>query len=321
MSLRALTLVDVLAQLQEDSGGEVAYDASEVINTLIADTETLAFTNETWTVPVVTNYPYNIIQDASPVGYWRLDDPLPSTVAFDSSPTGSSAWPKLPASVSGAVTFQVAGAMTGSKGATLNGSSGFLEVPNVAALQRVADLTIEAWIKMASLSAASVLISKGTAGEFHVIVNTDGSISLRQGPSYNTVILPASSITVGPWFHVVIVRRAIDKSINTYLNGTSTFTGTYTTTPSTTTNVLRIGATSPTAASWFNGTLDEVALYARPLTATQVAHHYAWGTAATVGSVPYGTGRYGLIGYPIPGPITGAIYGDATTTYGAATYA
>lgn len=321
MSLRALTLVDVLAQLQQDSGGEVAYNPNEVINALVADTETLELTGETWTETTVTNYPVNIIQDASPLGYWRLDDALSPSSVFDSSPTATATWPKLPASVSGTVTFQTAGAMTGSKGATFNGSTGFLQVANTTSLQRVGDLTIEAWLKMASLAAASVVVSKGTTGEYHVIVNTNGSVTLMMGPSYNTVVVPASSITVGPWFHLAIVRRAVDKSINTYLNGVNKFSGNYVSAPSTTTNVFRIGATSPTAASWFNGVLDEVALYARPLTATQIANHYAWGTATDVNATPYGTGKYGLAEYPKPGPISGAIYGDPTSTYGSVTYA
>lgn len=321
MSLRALTLVDVLAQLQQDSGGEVAYNPTEVINALVAGTETLRLTSETWTETTTTNYPVDLIQDAAPVGYWRLDDAASPSSAYDSSPTASTTWPRLPASISGTVTFQVTGAMTGSKGATLNGSSGYLQVANTAALQRTGDLTVEAWLKMTSLASASVLVSKGTTGEYHVIVNANGSVTLMMGPSYNTVVVPAATITVGPWFHLVISRRAIDKSINTYVNGVNKYTGNYVSTPSTTTNVMRIGATSPTAASWFNGTLDEVALYDRPLSATQAATHYAWGTATDVGSTPYGTGRYGLACYPNPGALAGAVYGDPSSVYGSATYA
>lgn len=316
--LRALTLVDILAQLNSDSGEVVPFDPNEVINQLVTDTETLKLTSETLTLATVTNYPLNIIQDAGPVGYWRLDDPVASTTAFDSSPWASSSFPKLPATVHGTVTFGTTGAMTGSTGATFNGSTGYLEVANTASLQRVGDLTIEFWLKTASLAAAQVIVSKGTTGEYHVLLNTNGSVSLLMGPAYNTVVIPASSISTGIWYHVAIVRTLVGKTVNAYLNGVNKFSGTYTTTPSTTTNVLRIGTSSPSTGSFYNGVLDEVALYARALSATQVSNHYTWGTAANVNSTGYGTGRYGYVQYPLPGQVSGSVYG--TAVYGTDTY-
>jgi type II secretory pathway pseudopilin PulG len=319
-SLRALTLVDVLAQLNSDSGQEIAFNPDEVINALTADAETLKLTTETFATSTVTNYPVNLIQDVGPVGYWRLDDPVASTVIYDSSPWNTTTYPKVPGTVVGGVTFQATGAMTGSKGATLNGTTGYLQIANGASLQRVGDLSIELWLKTTSLAAAQVLVSKGTTGEYHLVLNTNGSVSLLMGPSYSTVVIPAATISTGTWYHLVVTRRAVDKSIAAYLNGTSRYTGTYSTAPSTTTNVLRLGATSPTAGAFFVGTLDEVVLYARPLTSTQVAAHYAWSQAADCGSTPYGVGQYGYANYPLPGSAGGALYGDATTVYGGVTY-
>src|SRR5690242_4891333 len=160
MSLRALTLVDVLQQLQQDSGETVPFDANEVTNQLQTDTETLVAGSETFSSSLTTNYPINIIQDAGPILYWRLDDALSSTTVFDSNPWASSTYPKITGSVSGTVTFQVTGAMTGSKAVTLNGTTGYIEAANTASLQRVADLTIELWFKATNLTAAQTLISK-----------------------------------------------------------------------------------------------------------------------------------------------------------------
>jgi hypothetical protein len=319
--LRALSLVDVLGQLQQDSGEQIAFNPDEVTNQLAANAETLHLGSEALTVTTLTNYPVNLIQDVGPVGYWRMDDAVASTAVYDSSPWATTALPKVPGTVVGGVTFGTTGAMGGSTGVTLNGTTGYVQVANTASLQRVADLTVELWFKTTSLSATQALVSKGSTGEYHLILNTNGSVSLLMGPSYNTVVIPSTSVSTGTWYHLVVVRRAVDKTIAAYLNGTSRYTGTYTTTPSSTTNVLRLGATSPAAANFFTGVLDEVALYARPLTATQVANHYAWGTAPDVGSTPYGTGKYGYINYPRPGAATGAIYGDASTLYGSATYA
>lgn len=319
MVLRALTLVDVLQQLVSDSGAGVPFNPNEVVNQSTADFETLLVTGETLSATTGTDYPVNITQDAGPVGYWRLDDPVSSTTAYDSSPWANANFPKVPASVNGGVTFGTTGAMNGSTGATFDGSTGYLEAANTASLQRTGDLTIEFWLKVSSLAAAQVIVSKGTTGEYHVLLNTNGSISLLMGPAYNTVVIPAASITTGTWFHVVIVRTLVGKTVNAYLNGVSKFSGTYTTSPSTTTNVLRIGTTSPSTGSFYNGVLDEVALYARALSATQVANHHTWGVAADVTSSGYGRGRYGYVQYPLPGQVSGSVYG--TAVYGTDTYA
>jgi len=318
VALRALTLVDILAQLVTESGSDVPFNANEVVNQSTADFETLLLTGETLTATTGTDYPVNICQDAGPVAYWRLDDPVASATAYDSNPWANTTYPKVPASVNGTVTFGTTGAMNGSTGATFNGSTGYLEVANTTSLQRVNDLTIEFWLKVSSLAAAQVIVSKGTTGEYHVLLNTNGSISLLMGPAYNTVVIPAASITAGTWFHVAIVRTLVGKTVNAYLNGVNKFSGTYTTVPSTTTNVLRIGATSPTAGSFYSGVLDEVALYWRALSATQVANHYTWGTASDVTSSGYGRGKYGYVQYPLPGAVAGAVYG--TAVYGTDAY-
>lgn len=322
MTLRALTLVDILAQLQSDaSGNEVPYNPDETINQLVPDAETLQIAETAATCAAATNYPLAIIEDCGPIGYWRLDDDTSPTSVFDSSPWATATWPKNPGTPSGGLTWQATGAMAGSKGVTCNGTTGFVEVANTAALQRVGDLTIEAWIRPTSLATARTVVSKGVAGEYHLEIGTDGSVTFKQGAAYSQVVAASTSITTNVWYHVVVTRRAIDKAIACYINGVSKYTGNYASVPTATTNVVRLGATSPTAAQWFAGTLDEVAIYARPLTATQAANHYAWGTAATVGSTAYGTGKYGLAQYPKPGPAAGAIYGDPSSLYGSITYA
>lgn len=316
--LRALTLVDVIAQLNQDSGGDVPYDPSEVVNALIADEETLGLA-DTSTATTITNYPANLIADAGPVGYWRLDDPLSATTACDSSPWASTAYPKVIGSVSGGVTFQAAGAMPGSYGATFDGTSGFVEIADTDSLSRVGDLTIEMWIKPAAMGSRT-LISKGTTGEYHLRLNSSGSITLLMGPSYAVAVIPGGQITTGSWWHVAVVRRAVDQSVAGYVNGVAVYSGGYATPPTATSNVVRIGAASPTAGSYYSGVMDEVAVYARALTPAQVAARYAWATAADCGSTPYGSARYGRAAYPPPGAPAGAIYGDPSSLYGSVTY-
>lgn len=307
---RALTLVDVLAQLNQDSGQVIPFDPNEVVNQLAAADETLELTSETLTESTTTNYPVDVIQDGGPIAYWRLDDGVGASSVADSNPFNSTTWPDQPGTPHGTTTFGTAGAMTGSTGCTFNGSSGYIEFANNSALQLVGDLTVELWLKPASLAAAQVLISKGTAGEYALTLNTNGSVTFNMGASFSATVVPAASITAGTWYHLAVTRALQGKAIVGYLNGSQTFSGTYVSAPSTTTNVVRLGAASPTTGSFFNGVLDEVALYARVLSGSQVANHHAWGVATDVNATAYGTGRYGYIPLPVPGSPTGAEWGS-----------
>lgn len=317
MSQRALTLVDILGQLNSDSSGDVPYDPNEVINAFAGDTETLQLTSESLTAATVTDYPVNIIQDAAPVGYWRLDDAVSPTSVYDSNPNGNSTtYPKLPGTVVGTATFQSAGAMTGSKGALFGGTSGdYVEVTSTASLQITSNLTIEAWVKVSSLGSGFIIVRKNASdtSEYAMRVGSAGALVFRfGGDPFNQTVGP-SNISTGSWYHLAVVRNAALKTVIGYVNGVAGTTQTYTAAPSTTAGTVRIG---PSTA----GTLDEVVIYNRALTGAQIASHYAWGTAADVNATPYGTGKWGLAQYPNPGASSGQSWGGGDT-WGSGTYA
>jgi hypothetical protein len=470
VSIRALTMQDVFAQLAGAANSPQAYDPNTVINSFAGDYETLnlAAATETWTTSTGTNYPLNLIQDAGPSAYWRLDDPASSTAVFDSSPFSSTLFPKVPLTVSGGVTFQTTGAMTGSKGATFNGSSGYCTASSGSPLAITGNLTIEAWVKVASLSAINTIIDKGgTAGEFGLSIQTNGSVNLamnagagsniidantsdietsaagwvagsnttitqstaqahtgthslamtatsagacsaitnnrytvtagaaytascwvytahtgrqcymevdfyNSGGTYigytdsstltlqqNTwtqvqftatapagaasfvlimvptavnsgetfygdtitlaplsgsstlTLIPSGGVTTGAWHHIAVTRSAT--SATGYLDGVAKTTTTWSGAVSSTSTAATLGATAGTASHYFNGVMDEVAVYARALSATQIANRVAWATASTCTATGYGTGTYGSVMYPVAGSPTDSGYGSAAT--------
>lgn len=477
MSLRALTLQDVFAQLSGASSNSNPFDPNTVINSFAGDFESLnlAAASETWTTTTGTNYPLNLIQDAGPSAYWRLDDPTSSTTVFDSNPFATTLIPKVPLNVTGGVTFQAAGAMTGSAGATFNGSSGYLTASSASTLSLVSNLTIEAWVKTSSLAAAQTIVDKGgTAGEFGLTINTNGSVALSfnagsgggsnlidantsdietsaagwaagsnttiaqstaqahtgthslkmtgtaagnmfgftnakypvtAGTSYtcsawfycaspgrsvfldidwydntNTYIssatsttytltpgvwtqvafnttavtgatsivfslspiantagdvfyadtitlnalggsstltlIPAGGITTGTWHHVAVTRSSTGMSGGTatgYLDGVQKTTASWSGSVVASSNAVRVGATAGSPSNFVNGTLDEVAVYARALSATQIANRWTWAHASDCTAGGYGTGTYGFTAYPLPGAPTDYNYGSAAT--------
>jgi hypothetical protein len=187
---------DVFSQLAGAANSPQAYDPNTVINSFAGDYETLnlAAAAETWTTATGTNYPLNVIQDAGPSAYWRLDDPASSASIFDSSPFATALFPKVPLTVSGGITFQATGAMTGSKGATFNGTSGYATAGSGSPLAITGNLTIEAWVKLTSLSAISTIVDKGgTSGEFGLSVQTNGSLVLSMNAGSGSNIIDANT--------------------------------------------------------------------------------------------------------------------------------
>ena len=477
MSIRALTLQDVFAQLAGATNSSTPFDANTVINSFAGDYEglNLAAASETWTTTEGTNYPLNLIQDAGPSAYWRLGDPAASPTVFDSSPFATTLIPKVPLTVTGGVTFQATGAMPGSTGATFNGTTGYCTAGSSSPLSFVSNLTIEAWVKTASLASAQTIVDKGgTAGEFGLTINTDGSVSLAfdagsgggsnlidantsdietsaagwsagsnttiaqttaqahtgthslqmtgtaagamfaftqsrypvtAGTSYTAsawfycaspgrsvfldidwynasgtyissatsttytltpgtwtqvafnatavagaasvvyslsptalsagdvfyadtitlnalggsstlTLIPAGGVTTGTWHHVAVTRTGIGMSGGTatgYLDGVQKNTASWSGSVVASSNAARLGATAGTASQFFNGVLDEVVVYQRALSATQIANRVAWAQATDCTSTPYGTGTYGFTPYPLPGAPTDYNYGSSAT--------
>lgn len=126
----------------------------------------------------------------------------------------------------------------------------------------------------------------------------------------STTIAAASSITTGAWFHVVATRSSLTQTIAGYVNGIQKVSTSYSGDPATSTNAVTIGR-SQAGTNFLNGLIDEVAIYAKALTSTQVANHYTWGTAANVTATPYGVGKYGYNQYPAASAPGTTVYGGA----------
>ncbi|MFJ5532501.1 LamG-like jellyroll fold domain-containing protein [Streptomyces sp. NPDC093261] len=176
---RGLTLTDVIAQLNSDSQDSIDLSDTEVVDVFVGDAETLSIhPAETIAAPSVP-YPVNLLDDAGPQGYWRMDDLNGTSGIYDSSPFGV----KQNGTANGTLTYGVAGAMNGSKGITFDGSTGYISVPSSPQLAVPGTCAFECWLKVTSLAAVQTVISKGAGSEYEVDINTDGSVSLSFGGS------------------------------------------------------------------------------------------------------------------------------------------
>ncbi|MEU0937028.1 LamG-like jellyroll fold domain-containing protein [Embleya sp. NPDC005971] len=228
----------------------------------------------------------SVVMDAGPRSYWRLGDTGPTSNAADSVPTA--------AAREGAeyrnVTLGQAGALAGSpdQAAGFNGTSSSVRLPTDI-VGKSTFLSVEMWFKT---TGAGVLFSQqaralddpaGVGGEFNPALYIDANGKLRgrfltRGATPEP-ITSAGIVTDDQWHHVVLSAAGTAQTL--YLDGQVAGTLSGEVYHPAGNNTL-VGAgfaqgvpQSPGAIGYFNGSIDDVALYERPLGATGVAEHYA----------------------------------------------
>jgi type II secretory pathway pseudopilin PulG len=217
----------------------------------------------------------SVVLGDSPVGYWRLDE-TSGTTAKDSSGNGNNG------TYSGGVTLNQQSILSdGNAAATFDGSSGYVEIPYNASLNPPI-FSIEAWVK--PTTTGTYLYVAGTLRTTLVTPITgyrlarlaDGRWMFSIGDGTSDPSIYATSTAVNEYVHLIGTYDGA--RLRFYKNGVleSTSAGTLTLSQNTT-KPLRIGAPPETSSNFFNGTIDDVAIYNRALTAEEVEEHYLSG--------------------------------------------
>jgi RHS repeat-associated protein len=236
-----------------------------------------------------THYRTAVLNDR-PDAYYRLGEPDDAVATSEVTVNLG----KDEGSYTGAALGQ-AGAIAGSPdtAVTLNGTSGSINLPKNA-IKRNRDQAIELWFKTTTGGPlvgyqGKALGETSTTGAPVMYVGTDGKL---RGQLATGTIAPITSTKVvndGAWHHAVLSAMAATQTL--YLDGAKvgTLAGTINHDKLSFNQAGAAYATTP--ASWpgwgsvarrfFNGSLDEVAQYARPLGSEAVtAHHKAGSVAA-----------------------------------------
>jgi len=227
-----------------------------------------------------STYAATVLGDG-PVLYYRLSDPS-GNVAADSSNTGNVG------TYAGGITQNVSGGLGGDPdGAVLlDGSSGNVRAANSGSLSPTGSVTVETWVKWSGTPGTQDIINKGDgatlAGSSYALAYVPGCGGCGLGfYTYigNSFTCACQTIapTPGRWYHLVGTRTASGQ-VAFYVNGSlaasaSDGGGALNNVPS----GLGVGASgsgSGTSLYPANATLDEAAVYATALTATQVSNHY-----------------------------------------------
>jgi hypothetical protein len=233
--------------------------------------------------PVSTHYNAIVLGD-EPTALWRL--------AEASGPTADDAIGNNDGTYSGGVTFATAGALPGdpNPSAEFDGSSGYVAVPFAANLNPQGSFSIEAWVNPSQstdgggtpcpVSSAQMnsdrsgwqIRQRDTGWQF-VLYTHSGSAVANDGIA-NTAVGGAPALNT--WTHLVGVYNGTTTTL--YVNGVpySSSASGYVANYDDGVNPpgpFTVGARS-SLNNFFTGRVDEVALYNRTLTATEVNSHF-----------------------------------------------
>jgi hypothetical protein len=163
---------------------------------------------------------------------------------------------------------------------SFNGTDQYVEAPfNLPS--NTTSFSVSMWVNTTSFSTSQILIDNRDSGfDGYNCFIASNTINFRINGTDTSV--STSSLNVNNWFHLALTYDGSTAKI--YLNS-----GTPTEQALTTTlninNVTRIGAISQSAAStFFNGKMDEVAIFNTALSANKIQQIYD--ATAVVGGVP-----------------------------------
>ena len=230
----------------------------------------------TSTVPPAPADPYGAAVYASePFLYWRLGETA-GTVAADASPVGSPG---------------------GYRGSTVRGVPGVLdEIPDTAVRFGATNAIVssantwtnptvysqEAWFKTSTTSGGKIMgfgnrqTGTSTSYDRHVYMQDDGKLVFGTYTGATNTITTPAAYNDGLWHHVVATQGS--DGMKLYVDGA--LAGTHPQTGAENyTGYWRVGGdtTWGSSSAWFDGVIDEYAVYDAVLTPATVSQHYVLG--------------------------------------------
>ncbi|MBI5774629.1 MAG: immunoglobulin domain-containing protein, partial [Verrucomicrobia bacterium] len=175
-----------------------------------------------------------------------------------------------------------------------NGSNSYVQVPSSAALKPAGPFSVEAWIYYDRLPGNSgvTIATKGVDAEavqdWALNIFTSGKLRphIFVGGSW-VAFNCATTLATNMWHHVAMVYDG--STVRGYVNGVQDGSMNVTGMAQTSDNPVRIGAYAPVngiSKNFFSGGIDELSLYSRALSASEIAAIYNAQSAGKCALVP-----------------------------------
>lgn len=262
---------------QSTAAGATSVNMSYVISTDVAAIVAMDIV----AAPVVTKFSFTRPpNNLGLVGYWSFNEGT-GTKAEDFSGSGNT----------GTLTTTVSTLPQWTNGRfgsalTFDGSTDYVPVDSVSSSLHTGPIAVSLWFKpnvtITSASAAATLFTLGDQTStndfslnFNQCISSDGKLSLCYDPGGTTAQFEASptSWAAGVWHHAVATYDGTTYAL--YVDGALASSGNDTRTGLTFSTHAAIGSIDhPSPTSFFNGVIDDVRVYNRGLSATDVANLY-----------------------------------------------
>lgn len=247
--------------------------------------------------------------DTSLEGYWSFNaQDMNGTTAYDRSGAGNN----------GALTGGAVGTV-GRLGQAVNldGTNDYVVIPNNSSLQMSSSVSFSFWMRPGTLGGESydTLVSKWD--NYYTDIQTGTGI-IEFGVDANAGALSSkTTVVAGNWYFVSAVFDDTGNTMSLYINGVLDNSQAAAGTMTPTTDNLMIGSWD-TTTEFFTGQIDEVRVYSRALSASEIKSQYDLGApdkGNTSAAQAQGTGRLdsGLVGYWKLDENTGTSAADGST--------
>ena len=279
---------------------------------------------------------YSEVAADNPLGWWRLTDAPPATnyVTFDSGSGQNNGIYLTPLGF-----INPTSGIPGTLDLAAQFEGGYVDVDNPFPFDSSGGaLTVEAWVRPDAAGPFQCILGKddnNTSLDYLLLINPDGTFRfITQGLANDVLNTNGPSSFDGfTWYHVVGVQDPTNGVVLLYVNAQLVGSKPLAVTGITAANKLRIGGrgASPASANQnVRGGMDEVALYRKVLSSTQIQAHYDAGIAgstyatAVQADAPNGWWRMGdappAVTYIAQdsgsGQDNGVYFGQVTTTNG-----
>jgi hypothetical protein len=237
----------------------------------------------------------------SPTHWWRMEEGTGTTVADSGTAANNPLSLDNGASFSTTVPY-VLPSFTNTLGVLFDGTDDHLK-PDNSALATTGDCTISLWFKSASIPGSgaydymfSLSDVRSTGKDRAIGIRGTGSDAQLIGNTYGSgwnLPFTNTSIAVNTWYHVVAVFTS--GSVQMYLDGVDKGSKSVTTNdPVTLYRYTTIGGMTYSSANYFNGRIDEVAVFHSALSSSDVTAIYNSGVPADLATLnPEGYWRMG----------------------------
>ena len=215
------------------------------------------------------------------VGWWKMDEGS-GTTAYDSSGNANNGTLTNTPTYAGGVNSGGTSYYLGRSVVFTSASSRYISIPSNAALTFTGSKSYGAWIKWTNSGAQQDIFTRASGYNLYL---SSGGTAYYTLTGLTATAQTSTVVTAATWTHIMIVYDSTvgtNGTVYVYKNGAVTNTVTATAGSSTlASNAAAYIGSSSTPNNYFNGRIDDVRVYNRVLSATEVLQIYNAGWSGT----------------------------------------